>query len=342
MSTSQQLQTNNLTFLGRHWPEHRLLRRHFDSDRELSILSFGCSTGEELLSMKALFPGARLFGCDIDWQNLLKCRSLLGSDALVFHSSDSSIQAHGPYDIILCNSVLLASTSSGSQLIPKGIDKNLWSDVISLLHTTLKPGGIIQIINSNIPFRLHPLYSQYEALPSMLINGPNFVDLFDLDGVHLCSGIKGTGWSGMLHRHLAKEGWTQLLPTDLEDIHFRKKGAAFSPIFINDELIPNLPTNKIIASGKTCYRPNIPLEESASSYSEVDVSWQAHGVDMVRLKRVAKRIWFDGTHISTKTSNIDMNGAEATAFIESTLGQRSSKISFESVINANPIRSANF
>lgn len=341
VSTAQQLQTNNLTFLGRHWTEHCVLRRYFDSDRDLSILSFGCSTGEELLSMKALFPGARLFGCDVDWHNLLKARALLGNDALVFQSSDAAIRAHGPFDIILCNSVLLAS-ATGPKAPPSGISPALWSDVLSLLDSALKPGGVLQIINSNIPFRFHPIHAQYQALPSTLFNGPNFVDLFDLNGVHLCAGVSGVGWSGMLHRHLAREGWKQLIPADLEDIHFRKSGGAELAPPANDERIPNLLACKSLASGTTSYRPTIPSGESASSYTEVDVAWHALGVDAVRLERVAQRIWFDGTHASTKTATVDMTGPEATAFLESTMGRRSSRLSFESVLNAKAIRSASF
>lgn len=341
MSTAQQLQTNNLTFLGRHWTEHRVLRRYFDSDRDLSILSFGCSTGEELLSMRALFPGARLFGCDVDWQNLLKARALLGNDALVFQSSDLAIQEHGPFDIILCNSVLLAS-GSAPKATPTGINPTLWTDVVSFLDSALKPGGVLQIINSNIPFRFHPVHTQYQSLPSVLFNGPNFVDMFDLNGVHLCAGVSGVGWSGMLHRHLAREGWKQLIPADLEDIHFRKNGGSKLPPHARDECIPNLIAGRSLASGTTSYRPTILSGESASSYTEVEVSWHALGADTVRLERVAKRIWFDGTHASTKTATVDMNGAEATAFLESTMGQRSSRLSFESVLNAKAIRSASF
>lgn len=342
MSASIQLQNNNLTFLGRHWTEHCVLRRYFDSDHQLSILSFGCSTGEELISIKSLFPCAKLYGCDIDWHNLIKARALLGKDACIFHSNESTIENHGPFDIILCNSVLLTS-GSNNQTPSRGIDPTLWKDTISLLDSCLKPGGIIQIINSNIPFRLHPKFDNYQVLQSSLFNGPNFVDLFDLDGTQLCSGVSGAGWSGMLHRHIAREGWQQLIPSDLEDIHFQKKeGDKAKPKYLLDEKIPNLSSNNFLASGSTSYRPQIPLNDFRSSFTIVEVSWRAIKVDAVSLERVSKRIWFDGNCISTKKASIDMIGAEATAFIESVIGQRSSRISFESLLNARAIRSNSF
>ena len=66
-----------------HWPHTEVDRypQLFDALAErLSgieaprILSFGCSTGEEVLTLKAHFPGAEVFGCDIDWFNLRASR----------------------------------------------------------------------------------------------------------------------------------------------------------------------------------------------------------------------------------------------------------------------------
>src|SRR4051812_759619 len=112
MSLHRQLQTNNKTFVGRYWTEHAVLRRYVPSDAGLAILSFGCSTGEELVSLAALFPGARLFGCDIDWHNLSAARALLGRAATIFESRDDEIVRHGPFDVIVCNSVLMSHTTA--------------------------------------------------------------------------------------------------------------------------------------------------------------------------------------------------------------------------------------
>jgi hypothetical protein len=321
MSSEYQLQTNNKTFLSRHWAEHNVLRRHFDTDRGISILSFGCSTGEELLSIRALFPRANLFGCDIDWQNLVRARALLGATAEIFHSSDSIIEDFGPFDIILCNSVLLASSENF------GIDRDLWLRVVSLLDCALKPGGIIQIINSNIPFRYHPVFKNYQLLPSALIYNPNFVDQFDLEGLLLCRGVGGAGWSPQLNRHIAGEGWLQLLPTDFDVVHFRKNGGCTPNKILDDEIIPNLSDGAAWASGITSYR------------TEVDVKWITLGVYNVRLERTVRRIWFDGSIIANWVAKVDLEGPEAAVFIESTLGRRSSRISFDSVFNAQAIRS---
>lgn len=333
MTTRNQLQASNKTFLGRHWSEHNILRRYFDSDSKLSILSFGCSTGEELLSIRALFPGATLHGCDIDWRNLLKTRSLLGQTANIFHSSDESISAFGQYDIILCNSVLLSSTNSS------GIESCLWISILSALDEALKDNGIIQIINSNIPFRFHPCFHKYKALSSPLLFSPNFVDQYDLHGNRMCKGIGGAGWSALLHKHVADEYWEKMTPSDLEDIHFQKGASVNIPI--DNEISKNLIPEKTWAFGKTSYRTATSDEECAT-YTEVDVQWKSIGVNALQIERSSHRIWFDRSIVSARTSIIDLDNAEATVFFESMLGKRSSQMEMEQVFSAAPVRSANF
>ena len=336
MSVSVQLQTNNKTFLGRHWTEHTILRRYKPSDKDLSILSFGCSTGEELATLRILFPAAKLFGCDIDWVNLQSARALLGDSAVIFHSSDAEITRHGPFDLVLCNSVLLRHTEvvNGRK---QGVNPAFWMDALATLDSALKPGGIMQIINSNIPFRYHRLAANYQAIRSPLIFGPNFVDQFDPAGNHLCSGVGGAGWSAILNRHLGEEAWKQLLPSDLQDIHFQKKGG--EPVApIEDEVIPNLPGGDCWASGSMTYRPRLAPDSRPSTHTEIDLTWATVGVDNIRLNRQSRRIWFDGSIVSPGDVVVHLPGAAATAFIEASTGRRSSRLTMDALIAAQAIR----
>jgi hypothetical protein len=295
MPANRLLQSHNGTFLGRYWTEHSLLRRYVPSDRDLAILSFGCSTGEELATIRQLFPGANLYGCDVNWHNLQAARALTGPSVTVFESSDGEVVRHGPYDIILCNSVLLAPTTTHGSRV-RGLDPALWRGVLHLLHETLKPGGLLQIINSNVPFRYHPVAAQYRALRSPLVLGPNFVDQFDPDDRCLCWGVSGSGRSSVLSRHLGGEGWRELQPGDLHDVHFQKAGGTRSLEPVEDECLPNCPSDGDgCAFGTSTYRPHLPPDPRPSSHVEVDVTWKALDVDIVRLERIARRIWFDGS-----------------------------------------------
>jgi hypothetical protein len=71
----------------------------------LRILSFGCSTGEELSTLRRYFPRASLFGCDIKADVVAKAHERLNGDATVFVSSEELLRAHGPFDIIFAMSV---------------------------------------------------------------------------------------------------------------------------------------------------------------------------------------------------------------------------------------------
>jgi len=345
MAILPQLQTSNKTFLGRYWTEHSLLSRYLSNGKNISILSFGCSTGEELISLRTLFPSADLFGCDVDWHNLQAARALLGKEAVIFNSSDQGISHHGPYDIIVCNSVLLSPTTSVEGVGKRGIDPNLWSDIISLLNESLNPGGILQIINSNIPFRCHPVAENYVPLPSALVLGPNFVDQFDLDNNHMCSGVGGVGRSAIISQHLAENAWSLLQPTDLTNVHFFKStGSEISvPAPINHERIPNLPTGKMRAEGTMSYSSYVnPREKRPSTRTEVELKWRALAVDTVRLKRKVRRYWFDDSIVNSTKSTVDMYGPSATSFIESATGRRSTRLTVDTLLSSQPIRASQF
>jgi len=337
----RQLQTNNKTFVGRYWTEHALLRRYLPSDEGRAVLSFGCSTGEELLTLKALFPGARLYGCDIDWHNLRAARALTGRAAVVFESNDREVLRHGPFDVIVCNSVLLAPTQFVDGR-PRGIDPQRWLDAVALLDASLVPGGILQVINSNVPFRYHPAAEDYDPIRSSLVLGPHFVDQFDLLGRHLCTGVAGSGWSAVVSRHLGEAAWPELQPRDLHDVHFRKRGGVPVLDRVDDERIPSLPYGTGWASGTTTYRPTLTHDPRPSTHLEIDVAWTTVGVDGVRLERNARRVWFDGSTLPAGRSIVEMTGSTATAFIEAMTGRPSSRLELDAVLRPQPIRAAAF
>jgi SAM-dependent methyltransferase len=100
-------QTTPLTYMDRYPKIFSACRDYFDSKQDLKILSYGCSTGEEVLSLRKYFPTARIIGAEINKQSLAKCRKLPVDENIKFvYSSISEINKHGPYDAIFCMAVL--------------------------------------------------------------------------------------------------------------------------------------------------------------------------------------------------------------------------------------------
>jgi chemotaxis methyl-accepting protein methylase len=79
----------------------------FLKEKELSILSFGCSTGEECISLKSYFPESRIVGVDINKSNIRKADKNNFSPGITYIlSTPENIADKGKYDLIFCLSVL--------------------------------------------------------------------------------------------------------------------------------------------------------------------------------------------------------------------------------------------
>src|SRR5687767_8594892 len=68
----EQHQLTSVTATDRYPELFTEVRSVVHDKRNLSILSFGCSTGEECFTMQSYFPNARITGVDINKSNLRK------------------------------------------------------------------------------------------------------------------------------------------------------------------------------------------------------------------------------------------------------------------------------
>jgi SAM-dependent methyltransferase len=152
----------------------------------LKILSFGCSTGSELSSLRSYFPEALLYGCDVNTAALHSAAdALLMDEAVIFESTPENIKNRGPFDIILAMSVLCR--------FPESMSRNLvdlstiypfedFNRTIRVLSDNLRTGGILCLYNTNHDFARSDVADQFRAVRSPLLASNGFVDKFDVKG----------------------------------------------------------------------------------------------------------------------------------------------------------------
>ncbi|MGS2779051.1 class I SAM-dependent methyltransferase [Robertmurraya sp. GLU-23] len=100
-------QTTPLTFMNRYPKIFSACQEYFEGKEDLKILSYGCSTGEEVLTLRRYFPTAQIIGADINKRSLETCSKLPVDDKISFiYSTPSEIQKHGKFDAIFCMAVL--------------------------------------------------------------------------------------------------------------------------------------------------------------------------------------------------------------------------------------------
>lgn len=122
-------------------------------DRTHSILSFGCSSGEEVVSLRGYFPTARITGAEINKAMLARCRALPADPGTSFiHSTRDGIAAHGPYDAIFCMAVLQRRPhwveSSGLADLSRHYPFARFAEEIMFLTSQLAPGGLLVVEHS--------------------------------------------------------------------------------------------------------------------------------------------------------------------------------------------------
>lgn len=106
-------QTTISTYFDRYPDVFSSCKEYFNDRQEIKILSFGCSTGEELITLREYFPKSIIVGADINSHCIRESLSKTKDDSntLIIKSSHNNIVSNGPYDAIFCMAVLQRTPS---------------------------------------------------------------------------------------------------------------------------------------------------------------------------------------------------------------------------------------
>jgi SAM-dependent methyltransferase len=137
----------------------------------LSLLSFGCSRGDEVASLRGYFPAATIRGLDVDPRNISQCLARMppGTPGVSFASAaTTAAEPDASYDAIFCLAVLVhgdlavrAATRSDPLLRFADFER-----VVTDFHRCLKPGGLLLLHTTNFRFCDTAVAAQFDVMLS--------------------------------------------------------------------------------------------------------------------------------------------------------------------------------
>lgn len=163
------LQPSPFTRFDRHPALFAFVRERLAERSEPHLLSYGCSTGEEPITLARYFPQARIDAVDINPRSLAIARrraARAGCPGIAFQLSGEPPSGPACYDAVFCLSVLRHGDldahrpASSAALFPFA----RFEEVVAGLDRRLKPGGLLVIWGSNYRLTDSALAHRYRSL----------------------------------------------------------------------------------------------------------------------------------------------------------------------------------
>lgn len=244
------------------------------SEESIKILSFGCSVGDEVASLRYWFPKSEIYACDIDKRLVSICRRTFTSagPTEVFFSNEKNITAHGPYDLIVASAVLCRNPAPNNYA--EEFPFSQFDDILSLFDSNLRDGGIIAIPNTGYPFSESSICKDYRAIRSDVGVGVSFVNVYRKDGSIFLKQEPSYG-SHIFSRH---GSWNFDDDESVFDFMFEKTSAVKQPIFLQISPVPaDLEVKSTCVRRNTDYSPKGIHKNSVIVEQKIDILSDASG-----------------------------------------------------------------
>jgi SAM-dependent methyltransferase len=163
------------------------VRQEIAATRAPAILSFGCSTGEEVFSLRRYFPCAAIKGVDVNPGNIATARRRLRErpdKKLCFEVAGSTAnEPAAKYDAIFCMAVLRHGSLGrpGVERCDRLIRFADFAAAIADFSRCLKPGGLLIVRHSNFRLCDTPTAADFETLLRSPLPSKNKSPLFGPD-----------------------------------------------------------------------------------------------------------------------------------------------------------------
>lgn len=148
------------------------------------ILSFGCSTGEELLSLRRHFPDAEIVGAEINPRSRRIAAERVADDGCIQVVRPDQIA--GPFDLVFALAVFQREphkiAETGVQTLTRYYPFSRFNSGVSELVGRLRPGGYLCVTNAH--YRVEDSTAAESLIP--ITDSPTMDGtLFDADGQRL-------------------------------------------------------------------------------------------------------------------------------------------------------------
>jgi hypothetical protein len=139
-------------------------RQYFMGRSSLKILSFGCSTGEEVFTLARYLPEAKVVGVDINPWCLKQCTRKNHSGQLsFFHSRSQEFADSTGFDAIFCMAVFQRTEHRTENAQPgdTGFTFARFEGEVAMLDRKLKPGGLLFLDECDFSFEQTAAAARY-------------------------------------------------------------------------------------------------------------------------------------------------------------------------------------
>ena len=173
----------------------RFVQSQLGAGSDVRVLSFGCSTGEEVFGLRGYFPRAAIKGIDINPANIAACRKRLARapDPAIAFEVASSTAGEPPafYGAIFCMAVLRhgALSAPGVTRCDHLIRFEDFAATVKDFSRCLKPGGLLAIRHSNFRLADAPAGADFETVLKVEVAEPERLPLFGPDNRRLAGAV---------------------------------------------------------------------------------------------------------------------------------------------------------
>ncbi|OYY70909.1 trans-aconitate 2-methyltransferase [Sphingomonas sp. 28-63-12] len=154
-----------------------LIRMMIDDSPDRSLLSFGCSTGEEVASLRRLFTQAQITGIDISADRIALCRRrllpALGGGTRFEIAPSTTSQAPASHDAVFAMAVFRhGGLSNGPASATPLLRFDRFAAEVAHIAACLKPGGYLIIRHANFRVEDTAAAAEFDAVHHLPRSSP--------------------------------------------------------------------------------------------------------------------------------------------------------------------------